>query len=170
MFVGAHQKAIMTRNLAVIVTPASGSLTIAGARIIFEPTAYDGSESSRVNFVLGVKRRGTPSDKNMGRELLPTRSQQDRVQCPHGQRPGSQDQQGQRAALGGQETSAAARTLEGQSLQRHHTVVRDVDDEESARTVPEGNGHRAHGAGDRVPIRPIGRPRSHAFWDGQNGS
>ena len=42
----------MTRNSAVTVTPASGSLTISGARIVFEPTAYDGSESSRVNFVL----------------------------------------------------------------------------------------------------------------------
>ena len=42
----------MTRNSAVTITPASGSLTVAGARIVFEPTAYDGSESSRVNFVL----------------------------------------------------------------------------------------------------------------------
>ena len=42
----------MTRNSAVTVTPASGSLTILGARIVFEPTAYDGGESSRVNFVL----------------------------------------------------------------------------------------------------------------------
>ena len=44
----------MARNSAVTVTPASGSLTISGARIVFEPTAYDGSESSRVNFVLEV--------------------------------------------------------------------------------------------------------------------
>ena len=50
MFV-AHIK-IMTRNSAVTINPASGSLTVAGARIVFEPTAYDGSESSRVNFVL----------------------------------------------------------------------------------------------------------------------
>ena len=42
----------MTRNSAVTITPASGSLTVTGARIVFEPTAYDGSESSRVNFVL----------------------------------------------------------------------------------------------------------------------
>ena len=42
----------MTRNSAVTITPASGSLTITGARIVFEPTAYDGSETSRVNFVL----------------------------------------------------------------------------------------------------------------------
>ena len=42
----------MTRNSAVTVTPASGSRTISGARIVFEPTAYDGSESSRVNFAL----------------------------------------------------------------------------------------------------------------------
>ena len=42
----------MTRNSAVTINPASGSLTVAGARIVFEPTAYDGSESSRVNFVL----------------------------------------------------------------------------------------------------------------------
>ena len=42
----------MTRNSAVTVTPTSGSLTISGARIVFEPTAYDGSESSRVNLVL----------------------------------------------------------------------------------------------------------------------
>ena len=42
----------MTRNSAVTVTPASGSLTITGARIVFEPTAYDGSETSRVNCVL----------------------------------------------------------------------------------------------------------------------
>ena len=27
-------------------------MTVTGARIVFEPTAYDGSESSRVNFVL----------------------------------------------------------------------------------------------------------------------
>ena len=42
----------MTRNSAVTVTPASGSVTIKVARIVFEPTAYDGSESSRVNLVL----------------------------------------------------------------------------------------------------------------------
>ena len=44
----------MTRNSAVTITPASGSLAISGARIVFEPTAYDGSDSSRVNFVLEV--------------------------------------------------------------------------------------------------------------------
>ena len=44
----------MTRNTAVAITPASGSLTVTGARVVFEPTAYDGSESSRVNFVLEV--------------------------------------------------------------------------------------------------------------------
>ena len=42
----------MTRNTAVTITPASGSLTITYARVVFEPTAYDGGESSRVNFVL----------------------------------------------------------------------------------------------------------------------
>ena len=42
----------MARNTAVTVTPASGSLTVSGARIVFEPTTYDGSETSRVNFVL----------------------------------------------------------------------------------------------------------------------
>ena len=44
----------MTRNSAVTITPASGSLAISGARIVFEPTAYDGGERSRVNFVLEV--------------------------------------------------------------------------------------------------------------------
>ena len=48
-------KRIMTRNTAVTVTPASGSLTVLGARIVFEPTAYDGGENSRVNFVLEAK-------------------------------------------------------------------------------------------------------------------
>ena len=42
----------MTRNTAVTVTPAYGSLTVSGARIVFEPTAYDGSEASRINLVL----------------------------------------------------------------------------------------------------------------------
>ena len=42
----------MTRNSAVTVEKASGSLTTKAARIVFEPTAYDGSESSRVNLVL----------------------------------------------------------------------------------------------------------------------
>ena len=42
----------MTRNTAVTITPASGSLTITYARVVFEPTAYDGGENSRVNFVL----------------------------------------------------------------------------------------------------------------------
>ena len=42
----------MTRNSAVTVEKASGSLTIKAARIVFEPTEYDGSESSRVNLVL----------------------------------------------------------------------------------------------------------------------
>ena len=42
----------MTRNTAVAITPASGSLTITYARVVFEPTAYDGGENSRVNFVL----------------------------------------------------------------------------------------------------------------------
>ena len=51
MFV-AHIKKTMTRNSAVTINPASGSLTVVGARIVFEPTAYDGSESSRMNFVL----------------------------------------------------------------------------------------------------------------------
>ena len=45
----------MTRNAAVNVTPASGTLMVTGARVVFEPTSYDGSESSRVNFVLEVK-------------------------------------------------------------------------------------------------------------------
>ena len=48
----------MTRNSAVTVTPASGSLTITGARIVFEPTAYDGSETSRVHFVLETNEEG----------------------------------------------------------------------------------------------------------------
>ena len=43
----------MTRNSAVTITPANGSLSISGARIVFEPTAYDGNETSRVHFVLG---------------------------------------------------------------------------------------------------------------------
>ena len=42
----------MTRNTAVAITPASGSLTITYARVVFGPTAYDGGENSRVNFVL----------------------------------------------------------------------------------------------------------------------
>ena len=42
----------MTRNTADAIAPASGSLTITYARVVFEPTAYDGGESSRVNFVL----------------------------------------------------------------------------------------------------------------------
>ena len=42
----------MTRNSAVAVTPASGSLTVTYARVVFEPTAYDGSDNCRVNFVL----------------------------------------------------------------------------------------------------------------------
>ena len=45
----------MTRNSAVTINPASGSLTVVGARIVFEPTAYDGAETSRVNFVLEAK-------------------------------------------------------------------------------------------------------------------
>ena len=48
-------KRIMTHTSTVTITPASGSLTITGVRIVFEPTAYDGSESSRVNFVLEAK-------------------------------------------------------------------------------------------------------------------
>ena len=48
-------KSNMTRNSAVTITPASGSLMVTEARIVFEPTAYDGSESRRVNFVLEVK-------------------------------------------------------------------------------------------------------------------
>ena len=42
----------MTRNPAFTITPASGSLSISGARIVFEPTAYDGNAANRVNFVL----------------------------------------------------------------------------------------------------------------------
>ena len=42
----------MARSSAGTVTPASGSLTVSGARIVCEPTAYDGSEASRVNLVL----------------------------------------------------------------------------------------------------------------------
>ena len=42
----------MTRNTAVTVTPASGYLTVSGARIVSEPTTYDGSEANRVNSVL----------------------------------------------------------------------------------------------------------------------
>ena len=32
--------------------------------------------------------------------------------------------------------------------------------------VPKGDGHRGHGTGNRVPVRPIGRPRACAHWDG----
>ena len=43
----------MARSSAVTITPASGSLTLASACIVFEPTAYDGSgETNRVNLVL----------------------------------------------------------------------------------------------------------------------
>ena len=45
----------MTRNSAVTITPASGSLTVTGARVVFKPLAYDGSESSRVHFVLEAR-------------------------------------------------------------------------------------------------------------------
>ena len=41
------------------------------------------------------------------------------------------------------------------------------DGQEPTRTLPEGDRRGDHGAGDRVPIRPIGRPRSHAYWDGE---
>ena len=43
----------MARSSAVTITPASGSLTLASARIVFEPTAYDGSgETTRANLML----------------------------------------------------------------------------------------------------------------------
>ena len=42
----------MARNSAVTITPASGSLTLTGARIVFEPMPSDGSETTRVNLVL----------------------------------------------------------------------------------------------------------------------
>ena len=45
----------MARSSAATITPASGSLTLASARIVFEPTAYDGSgETNRANLVLGA--------------------------------------------------------------------------------------------------------------------
>ena len=45
----------MARSSAITITPASGSLTLASARIVFEPTAYDGSgETNRANLVLGA--------------------------------------------------------------------------------------------------------------------
>ena len=102
----------------------------------------------------------------MGTLHGPTRSQSP-VQRPHAQRPQSQYQQGHGALLGAQETRAAARGPQRQSLQCPDPVDGDVGDQKPTRTLPEGNRRGDHGAGDRVPVRPVGRPRSHAYWDGE---
>ena len=39
---------------AVTYTPASGLLTVYNARIVFEPSSYDGSEQTRRNAVLAI--------------------------------------------------------------------------------------------------------------------
>ena len=44
----------MARNTAVTFAPASGRLVITGARICFEPSAYDGSETAKRSIVLEV--------------------------------------------------------------------------------------------------------------------
>ena len=42
----------MARNAAVTFAPASGRVVLTGARICFEPTAYDGSETAKRSIVL----------------------------------------------------------------------------------------------------------------------
>ena len=44
----------MARHTAVTFTPASGRLVVTGARICFEPSAYDGSETAKRSLVLEV--------------------------------------------------------------------------------------------------------------------
>ena len=91
---------------------------------------------------------------------------QSSLQCSHAQWSESQDQQGNGPMLGGQEANTTAGQSEGQGMQRDHTVVGNMGNQEPTGTVPQSDGHRGHGTGNRVPIRPIGRPRSHAYWDG----
>ena len=73
---------MMARKSAIAVTPASGSLTIAGARIVFEPMAYDGlPETSRANLVLEASKeeqevvraweKSTEGDKALCSALTP---------------------------------------------------------------------------------------------------
>ena len=42
----------MARNAAVTFAPASGRVVLTGARICFEPSAYDGSETAKRSIVL----------------------------------------------------------------------------------------------------------------------
>ena len=44
----------MARNTAVTFAPAAGRLVITGARICFEPSAYDGSETAKRSIVMEV--------------------------------------------------------------------------------------------------------------------
>ena len=44
----------MARNTTITFAPASGRLVITGARICFEPNAYDGSETANRSIVLEV--------------------------------------------------------------------------------------------------------------------
>ena len=44
---------------AVTYTPASGLLTVYNARIVFEPSSYDGSEQTRRNAVLAIDEKTT---------------------------------------------------------------------------------------------------------------
>ena len=45
----------MTRNTTITFAPASGRLVVTGARICFEPSAYDGSETAKRSLVLEVQ-------------------------------------------------------------------------------------------------------------------
>ena len=45
-------KRATARNAAVTFAPASGRVVLAGARICFEPSAYDGSETAKRSIVL----------------------------------------------------------------------------------------------------------------------
>ena len=44
----------MARNTTITFAPASGRLVVTGARICFEPSAYDGSETAKRSLVLEV--------------------------------------------------------------------------------------------------------------------
>ena len=44
----------MARNTAVSFSPASGRIVLSNARICFEPSAYDGSETARRSIVFEV--------------------------------------------------------------------------------------------------------------------
>ena len=63
----------MARTIAVTFTSASGRLVVTGARICFEPSAYDGSETAKRSLVLEVEDQINDTIKEWEQQVDPVK-------------------------------------------------------------------------------------------------